>query len=134
MTDAPAIDEASFAFDATDGPVVTLTGRRFTYANPYPGAPAAGSNINDLRVIFRMPAGVTVLGTILPGATPTTIRVRVPQGTVLGLSRITVTRPGFRRNKAGAWVVPNDKASNPVSVSVPAEYVFSPLGTAQGWL
>jgi YD repeat-containing protein/VCBS repeat-containing protein len=89
----PVIDSAKLVLNSfTQQVELVLTGRRFTYDNPLqPAAP--GNRIFDLTVTFKM-GDKTFTATPSAMSTSGEVHVAIPNGVVIGLAKISVTRPG----------------------------------------
>ena len=128
----PVITSANLEFDTTNGPVINLTGQRFTFANASaPSSLQTGSQFQDLIIRFTMPGNrvVTVQpGDILSG-NATSLKIKVPQSVILGLATITVDRPQYVFTSTG-WHL-RHKTSSGVKLDSDSTYVFAALGGNQ---
>ena len=127
---APVLQSARLEFDPVEGPVLHLTGTRFTFANaPLHGGSRLGSQVRDLKINFIMPGNrtVTVTGADILSGSATDLKVKIPQSVTLGIAQIQVSRPQYKHTSAGWRVLPKTSATVRLDPEG-STYAFAALG------
>lgn len=113
------------------GHQLTFEGKRFVFANERaPRHKRMGADPSEVQVNFHMPGRATPL-VVSPqaGSTGTRFVVPVPAGVILGLSKVSITRPLWLRTRSG-WDRRSEVTSEPEPLEGDPHHYFVPNGDA----